>query len=163
MIINVKVFSGEQSMKNESGLSLVEVVVATVVIVVIAGGVFATSTYASRSDLIVQQKLIAISRAEARMNLWRAQGVTDLADNTSEELQACSESELNDKPCCNMKKSNIYECFSEMDGRMNLAVSTIVKVPDPSDLKTKYLVVRADWQDLIGAARDEETQTLIKG
>ena len=148
-------------MKHEAGLSLVEVVIATVVIAVIASGVFATSMFSKRSGLIMQQKLIAMSKAEAQMNYLKNGGAEGLPDNTGETLTACTPSDL---PCCQFRKVKTqYQCFSEMDGRMNLAVSTIIRIPDPQNQKMKEVVVRADWQDLMGAERNESIATVIRG
>ena len=68
---------------NRRGFSMVEVITATVIVSVLAAGIFATTSFSKRMDVTVQQKLIAMSKVEEQMNNLKQQGVAALPPVTT--------------------------------------------------------------------------------
>ncbi len=140
--------------KNQSGFSMVEVITAMVIVSVLAAGVFATTSFSKRMDVITQQKLIAMSKVEERMNSLKHQGAASLAA-TLDVTPPPDQSNL-------CYSNNCTPNISELNGTMKVSVSTIVKAV-PADPNAKEVIVRADWKDSLGAVRTQSAATYMQG
>lgn len=140
-------------MGNEKGFSLVEVITATVILSVLAAGIFAMSSFAKRMDIATQQKIIAMGRVEERMNQLKQQGASALPISTDTAPAGTT--------LCYSTGSNCVS-YSELNGTMNLFISTIIKNTVPADPNAREVFVRADWADLLGVIRTQAAATFLQ-
>lgn len=144
---------------NRRGFSLVEVITATVIVSVLATGVFAATSFSKRMDVTAQQKLIAMAKVEEQMNNLKQQGVGNLINTTAPGSDPCGS--FAHPPC----QSSMCSCVSgELNGTMNGVLSTIItdtEPPDP-DGREKEVVVRFDWKDTLGADRSVSAATYLQ-
>lgn len=132
---------------------MVEVITATVIVSALAAGVFATTSFSKRMDVLSEQRLIAMSKVEERMNDLKRQGAAALAVT----LPAGSDPCVFPHPSC---KSASCACVQgEMNGTMNGVLSTIIRQPAPG---AKDVIVRFDWYDLLGAAQVVSAATFME-
>lgn len=141
--------------ENQRGFSMVEVITATVIVSILATGVFATTSLSKRTDVTAQQKLIAMSKVEEQMNILKRKG--SLAVTLPPSGDSCPS--FSHPPC----QSLTCSCVSgELNGTMNGVLSTIVSDTVPIDPKAKEVVVRFDWKDTLGADRSVSAATYMQ-
>ena len=135
---------------NSVGFSLIEVIVATVIIGLLSAGIFATMSYAKRVAIRSEQREIALSLIEARMNELKQKKASELLVTAAVALDP-----------------SIIGCFSSDckpvevlgNGNANGFLNTVITQPDPNDERRKEVSVRLDWTDPRGAPMWEAVPT----
>lgn len=129
---------------NTHGFSLLEILISVGLLVVIAGGVFATVTYSKRMAMQAEMKLTAISILEEELNNLKQLTVSGIPANT----------------------------FIKRDENMvvngkTFTINVETKQPpypgDTDDPNLKGVIARANWTDVQGEQRSESLVTVLFG
>ena len=155
---------GIRMRNKESGFTLVEVMTATVIIAVLAGGIFSTTSFTKRMEVTSGQRIVAMSKVSEYINELKRLGPSQLLysqPNSPTSPSAC----VADPTQCNLCVSITPYCrdFHELNNTVHVFVSAIVSDTNPADPKAKEVVVRADWIDSLGLQRTESAAMYIQG
>ena len=150
--------SGEKRLmkdREELGFSLLEIIVSLVILSTLAAGIFATVSFAKRVSIQAQQKAIAVSLIQSRLNELKSEGAADLIKEQSvEDLNTITNQLIISGTCPPGKATPYCVSIDEFGGRMKGVVAVKV-TPDASDPRFKEVLVTAKWVDftLPGSSR----------
>ena len=144
--------SGEKRLmkdREELGFSLLEIIVSLVILSTLAAGIFATVSFAKRVSIQAQQKAIAVSLIQSRLNELKSKAadliVVDQTTATDNQVRT---------GICPSGESDYCDQISEFNNQMKGLV--MVKVTDDNDAPPlKIVLVVAKWTDftLPGSSR----------
>ena len=117
-----------KTMQNK-GFSLIEIIASTVILALLAGGIFATTSYIKRMSLRAREKMVAVELVEKKMNEIKESGVKNISDGT-------------------LPVDNVTGLLK--DGKVTSTVST-----KDGDERLKQVVVKVEWKDKLGQPKSE--------
>lgn len=147
-------------MKKRKGFTLLEVIVATVIIGILAAGIFATIFYSKRMSIRAQEKAIAVSLIEKVMS--------ELKHIGAEELDATPTAELTDPEApCNSPAAEAKPwegcVVKEFGGKMNGVLTVDIKEASEGET-AKNVKVSVTWTDRsLNVPRTESAVTYLGG
>ncbi|MBI1977906.1 MAG: type II secretion system protein, partial [Candidatus Omnitrophica bacterium] len=136
-------------LRNVSGFSMVEVILALVIISVLASGIFATISFSKRMSIRSQDKAIAVSFVEKKMNELKAGGLPN--NGTIEEEVSWGE------PTASL---SFLDPTSGGTTTIGTLTTQVTDTP-PADPKMKEVKVTLQWNDRLGAQRSESAVTVL--
>src|SRR3989338_1970083 len=146
---------------DRAGFTLLEVITATVILAILAAGIFSTLSFSKRMAIRAHQKMIAISVIEAKLNELKLKGpreidVTSVPAGGASEL--CTSSDcvrLNDPVKFNPP-------INDLDSPTIEAVrNTEIRQPDLNNPGVKEVRVSVSWRDTRGAPMTEAVVTYL--
>ena len=130
-------------MRKVKGFTLVEVIISTVIIGILATGIFAMVSYSKRMSIRTQQKAAAVSIVEKKLNELRSGGVSSL-------------------PTVGVHPDPVPVVISTAGASTTTGVlTTTVQDATPPDPRMKEVKVELNWGDPFGAQRTESAVTVF--
>lgn len=126
--------------QKNKGFSLIEVIIATVIIGILAAGMMSLISYSKRMSIRAQQKAAAVSIVEKKLNELKTQKPADLVIGQTED-------------------PNIVISSGSMTTPGKLI--TTITSGSPPDPKMREVKVELQWKDPLGADRSETAVTLF--
>ena len=138
--MKTKIFSKvKRGFERRSGFSLLEIMASLVILTILAGGIFATVSFSKRMAIRAEEKLIASSLVEQKLNELRQKGAVNVPSGTS--------------------AASLGSALS--GGTITTVVTPPLAVGDPNREKLKEVMVTVSWTDRFGQERSESAMTVL--